>query len=73
MWANLRELGLAARDQFSVERRVGALTHDARVTLIRRHLYFRFRLAISFKQVRELEAARIRADRTFAGPRTGWV
>jgi hypothetical protein len=50
-WANFREIGLAARDRFEKTQRTGALTHDARVTLIRRYLYFRFRLALGFEQV----------------------
>lgn len=52
---------------------VGALTHGARVTFIRRYLYFRFRLALSFEQVRNLEAARVRADPAFQGPKPDWA
>lgn len=73
MWVNLREIAPAARGQFTLQARVGALTHDARVTLIRRYLYFRFRLALSFEQVRNLEAARIRADPAFQGPKPDWA
>jgi hypothetical protein len=73
MWADFRELALAPRDQFSQDARVGALTHDARVTLIRRYLYFRLRWPLSFEQVRDMEAARIAADPAFAGPRPDWV
>jgi hypothetical protein len=73
MWASLRDIGSAARDQFTVAARAGALTHDARVTFIRRYLYFRFRLAVSFEQVRALESARISADAAFAGPKPDWA
>jgi hypothetical protein len=73
MWADFRELALAPRDQFSQDARVGALTHDARVTFIRRYLCFRPRWPLSFEQVREMEAARIAADPAFAGPRPDWV
>jgi hypothetical protein len=73
MWANLREIGSAARTQFTAAQRIGALTHDARVTFIRRYLYFRFRLALSFEQIRALEAARIRADPAFSGPKPSWA
>ena len=73
MWADLRTIGLAARGQFTAQARVGALSHDARVTLIRRYLYFQFRLALSFEQVRDLEAARIRADPAFQGPKPEWA
>ena len=73
MWADFRELVLAPREQFTQDARIGALNHDARVTLIRRYLYFRLRWSLSFKQVRDMEAARITADRAFAGPRPDWV
>ena len=73
MWADLREIGLAARTHFTATTRIGALTHEARVTFIRRYLYFRFRLALTFQTVRDLEAARIRADAAFAGPRPAWA
>jgi hypothetical protein len=73
MWADLREIGSAARELFTAGERVGALTHDARVTFIRRYLYFRFRLALSFEQIRALEAARIAADPAFAGPKPAWA
>jgi hypothetical protein len=73
MWADFRELVLAPREQFTRDARTGALNHDARVTLIRRYLYFRLRWSLSFEQVREMEAARITADPAFAGPRPDWV
>jgi hypothetical protein len=73
MWADLRALVLAPRGQFTEDARIGALTHDARVTLIRRYVYFRLRWSLSFEQVRDMEAARIAADPAFAGPRPDWV
>ncbi|MDQ3632761.1 MAG: hypothetical protein M3417_16120 [Actinomycetota bacterium] len=73
MWADLRELVLAPREQFTQDTRIGALTHDARVTFIRRYLYFRLRWSLSFEQVRDMEGARIAADPAFAGPRPAWV
>lgn len=73
MWADFRELVLAPREQFIPDARIGALTHDARVTFIRRYLYFRLRWSLSFEQVRDMEAARIGADPAFAGPRPDWV
>jgi hypothetical protein len=71
-WADFRELVLAPREQFTQDARIGALTHDARVTFIRRYLYFRLRWLLSFEQVRDMEAARIGADPAFAGPRPDW-
>lgn len=73
MFANLREIALIDRALFSQDRRAAAMTHNARVTLIRRYLYFRFRMLTSFQEVRALEAARIRADPAFAGPRPDWA
>ncbi|MGZ6709614.1 MAG: hypothetical protein ACXVFN_22055 [Solirubrobacteraceae bacterium] len=73
MWADLRELILAPREQFTQDARIGALTHDARVTFIRRYLYFRLRWSLTFEQVRDVESARIAADPAFAGPRPDWV
>lgn len=73
MWADFRELALAPREQFTHDARIGALTHDARVTFIRRYLYFRLRWSLSFEQVRDMEAARIGADAAFDGPRPDWV
>jgi hypothetical protein len=73
MWADLREMRLAPREQFTIEARVGAMTHDARVTFIRRYLYFRLRWSLAFDQVRDMEAQRIAADPAFAGPRPEWA
>jgi hypothetical protein len=73
MWADFRELVLAPREQFAQDARIGALTHNARVTFLRRYLYFRLRWSLSFEQVRDMEAARIAADPAFAGPRPDWV
>ena len=73
MWADLRDIRRARREQFSVAQRAAALTHDARVTFIRRYLYFRFRLSFSFADVRAWEAARIAADPAFAGPKPTWA
>lgn len=69
MWADFRALALAPREQITEETRIGALTHDARVTFIRRYLYFRLRWSLGFGQVRDMEAARIAADAELAGPR----
>lgn len=73
MWADFRDLALAPREQFSQDVRTGTLTHDARVSLIRRYLYFRLRWSLSFEHVRDMEAARIAIDPAFAGPRPDWV
>lgn len=73
MWADFRQLALAPREQFTQDGRIGALTHDARVTLVRRYLCFRLGWSLSFDQVRDMEGARIVADPAFIGPRPDWA
>lgn len=73
MWADLREVALVDREQLSDAGRAGVMSHDARVTFIRRYMYFRFRLLLDVEAVRRLEADRIRADPAFAGPRPAWA
>lgn len=53
--------------------RAASLTHDARVYLIRRELYFRYRWLVATDQVRALEAERIAGDPAFIGPRPAWA
>ena len=53
--------------------RRAAMTHDARVHLITRELYFRYRWKVPTEEVRASEATRILADPTFAGPRPSWA
>lgn len=53
--------------------REGALTHAARVHLIRREIYYRYRWVISLGDVRTLEAERIAGDSAFVGPRPEWA
>lgn len=72
-FANFRELATIPRESPELEGRLAAITHDCRVTFIRRWLYFRFRLAFGFDQVRAWEATRIAADPAFAGPRPAWA
>lgn len=73
MFSHFREIALAPREHFTSERRLAALTHEARVTLIRRNFYFRYRIMLTFDDVQELEATRISNDKTFEGPRPSWA
>lgn len=73
LFSNFREVATLPRDGLTRERRLTALTHDARVTFIRRELYFRHRIALSFDEVRKLEATRISNDPAFEGPRPSWA
>lgn len=73
MFSNLREVGLIDGEQLTADRRVAAMSHDARVTFIRRKIYFRYRLLLPFEEVRRLEANRIAADPAFSGPKPPWA
>jgi hypothetical protein len=72
-FVNLRELASVPRSTATVARRVAAITHECRITLIRRYLYFRFRLAFRLEDVRAWEAKRIANDPVFEGPRPSWA
>lgn len=60
--SHLREAGRSA-----------AMTHEARLYLIRRELYFRYRWLVDIEAVRDNEAERITGDTQFAGPRPSWA
>lgn len=53
--------------------RLAAMTHDARVAVLRRDIYFRYRWLLHLSTVAELEQARISADPAFEGPRPSWA
>jgi hypothetical protein len=72
-FANFREIVALPREQSEPADRIAAITHDCRLTFIRRWLYFRFRLAFALDQVRSWEAARIAADSAFEGPKPAWA
>jgi hypothetical protein len=72
-FSSFREIATVPRETFESAQRVAAITHDCRVTFIRRWLYFRFRLGFSPGQVRAWEATRISADPVFAGPKPDWA
>ncbi|MGH2988163.1 MAG: hypothetical protein ACRDLO_15970 [Solirubrobacterales bacterium] len=72
-FANFRELALVPRSAVTRARRLAAITHDCRLTFIRRYLYFRFRLAFALDDVRAWEAQRIATDPAFEGPRPTWA
>jgi len=69
MVANLRIL---ERVPVKSLERIGAMTADARVLVLRRDVYFRFRWMLSDSAVRGLEAGRIRGT-PYAGPRPAWA
>lgn len=72
-FANFREIATVPRESADPAKRLAAVTHDCRVSFVRRWLYFRFRLAFDTDQVRNWEAIRIASDPTFAGPKPDWA
>jgi hypothetical protein len=73
MFSHFREIALVPKEHFTSERRLAALTHEARVTFIRRDFYFRYRIMLTFDDVEALEAVRISSDKNFVGPRPKWA
>lgn len=69
MFANLKG---TARVTFGALQRIAALDHDARVHLIRREIYYRYRWLVSIDDVRANEAKRISNDPHFTEPRPPW-
>jgi hypothetical protein len=53
--------------------RLSAMTHDARVYLIRREIYFKCRWITPLGQIFDLERGRILNDSQFIGPRPAWA
>jgi len=49
------------------------MSHDARVAVLRRDAYFRYRWPVSLDDVLNLERFRIEADSNFVGPRPPWA
>lgn len=72
-FADFRSIVKRPRERVTVSGRLAPITHECRVTFIRRWLYFRFRLLFSTEQVRAWEGSRIRDDPAFSGPKPGWA
>ncbi len=72
LFSDFRDIRLTDKDAL-IEARLSALTHEARVTFIRRQMYFQYRLRFSYEDVRGWEAARIAADPAYTGPRPDWA
>jgi hypothetical protein len=53
--------------------RRAAMTHDARVHVIRREIYFKYRWKTTLADVFAAERERIGGDPTFGGPRPAWA
>ena len=73
MFADFLHAARVPIEEIGTERRVAALTHDARNCFIRRSLYWRQRWLLTMANVQELERRRISADPDFLGPRPPWA
>ncbi len=72
MFVNLRETVRVSMADLSAAGRVSAMTHDCRVCVIRRELYYRYRWLVSREDVQANEASRVSNDSDFVGPRPQW-
>lgn len=73
MYADFQRTTTIPIAEVTQQRRVAALTNDARVYFIRRSLYWRQRWFIRLQEVFDFEAARIGSDTDFRGPRPEWA
>ncbi|MEP6665604.1 MAG: hypothetical protein ABJA81_04055 [Nocardioidaceae bacterium] len=72
MFAHLKTTTRVRMRELRAVGRIAALDHDARVSVIRRELYYRYRWLISMDDVGANEATRISCDPHFAEPRPDW-
>lgn len=72
MFATLKDTVRVRFGDLRAAGRIAALDHDARVAVIRRELYYRYRWLVPMTDVQALEAARISSDLHFTGPRPPW-
>lgn len=72
-FADFRDVLTVGRERVEPGLRARALSHEARLYLIRRKILFRYRWTLTIEQVRQLEADRIGRDPTFEGPRPEWA
>lgn len=65
VWVRYADLAAAGR--------IAVADHDARVALIRREIYYKYRWLVPMAEVRAAEAARITGDDAYEGPRPAWA
>lgn len=73
VFADFRKTRTVAFDALAEAGRRAAMTHDARVHVIRREIYFKYRWKTSLADVFAAERERIHGDPTFGGPRPKWA
>jgi len=73
MFAHLKSTARVTVGDLRAAGRIGALTHDARVAVIRRDLYYRYRWLVPMADVKAAEIDRISHDPHFTPPRPDWA
>lgn len=73
MFADLREPVRVPLMELTEAGRIAAMTHEARVAVLRRDALFRYRWNLSLDDVFALEQSRIAGDDAFEGPRPQWA
>jgi hypothetical protein len=73
MFAHLKTTARVTLADLRAVGRIAALTHDARVAVIRRDLYYRYRWLVPMADVKAAETDRIAFDPHFTPPRPGWA
>lgn len=73
MFAHLKSTTRVTLAELREAGRIGALTHEARVAVIRRDLYYRYRWLVPMSDVLAAEADRISNDPFFTPPRPDWA
>ena len=73
MFATLKATARVTLADLRKARRIAALTHDARVAVIRRDLYYRYRWLVPMADVKVAETDRIANDPHFTPPRPEWA
>lgn len=73
MFSDFRQVARVDRSELMADRRIAALTHDARVFFIRRKLYWEQRWMLSLADVYCLERSRIGNDDAFIGTKPPWA
>ena len=73
LFADLRTTARISMDELLTAGRLAAMTHAARLAVLRRDVYFRYRWDLAAVDVLRLEQGRIRADSAFEGPRPDWA
>lgn len=73
MFAHLKSTVRVTLGDLRAAGRIAALTHDARIAVIRRDLYYRYRWLVPIEVVKAAEIDRISNDPHFTPPRPGWA